>query len=243
MQAALDVVSLGRFAREKARVKVRQPMRRIRVLPRASDAPELTDDLRGQVSEELNVKEVLWGEGSVEDYADPSVKLQYPVLGAKYGADMKRLDGLVKGGSWKLAGDNLHVGDGPDFKLEPGEFVVEHAGREGYTVAQDANFFVVLDLALDPELLREGWAREVVRRVQDLRKKAGYHVADRIALYWSAEGPSDELARMMEEQGSYVAGETLAVELKAEKAEGAVDESTSLKLADGISVWVGVKKD
>jgi isoleucyl-tRNA synthetase len=243
MQAALDVVSLGRFAREKARVKVRQPMRRIRVLPRASDAPELTDDLRGQVSEELNVKEVLWGEGSVEDYADPSVKLQYPVLGAKYGADMKRLDGLVKGGSWKLAGDNLHVGDGPDFKLEPGEFVVEHAGREGYTVAQDANFFVVLDLALDPELLREGWAREVVRRVQDLRKKAGYHVADRIALYWSAEKPSDALARMVEEQGSYVAGETLAVELKAEKAEGAVDESTSLKLADGISVWVGVKKD
>lgn len=243
MQAALDVVSLGRFAREKARVKVRQPMRRVRVLPRADDAPELTDDLQGQISEELNVKEVAWADGTVEDYADPVVKLQYPVLGAKYGPDMKRLDGLVKGGSWKLAGDNLHVGDDPDFKLEPGEFVVQYAGREGFAVTQDANFFVVLDLALDLELVREGWAREVVRRVQDLRKKAGYHVADRITLYWSAEGPSDELNRMMDEQGSYVAGETLAVEVKREKAEEVVDEAASLKLADQLSVWVGVKRD
>ncbi|MBD3334221.1 MAG: isoleucine--tRNA ligase [Candidatus Eisenbacteria bacterium] len=240
MEMVLDIVRLGRYTREKARVKVRQPMRRVRVLPREENGEALGGELERQIAEELNVKEVLWEQDGVETYAEPAVKLDFKALGAKYGSEMKRLNELVRRGSWKLEGQRLAVGDAPDFRLDPEEFTIEYSGRDGYLVAQDARFFVVLDLALDPELVREGWAREMVRRVQDLRKQAGYHVADRISLHWAPTGKPEEVERMMAEQGAYVSGETLSAELVAQK--GVVDADATVDLGEGAGVWVGVKR-
>ncbi|MFH1754098.1 MAG: class I tRNA ligase family protein [Candidatus Latescibacterota bacterium] len=266
MRAVLDVVSLARFVREKAKVKVRQPMRRIRILPRESDVPELSGELKQQIAEELNVKEVVWGAGTtgdsgangttgktgtdegdaIKEFASPSVKLNFRTLGTKLGGDMKRLSSIVKSGSWTLSGEQLLAGDNPsapDFRLDPGEFNVTYEGHEGYAVAQDARFFVVFDLKLDPELIREGWAREVVRRVQDMRKTAGYHVADRISLYWSVESDPDEVKQMMDEQSDYITGETLTETVVYEKSEKGVDASSEVKLGETAKIWVGVKKN
>jgi isoleucyl-tRNA synthetase len=244
------VVSLARFVREKAKVKVRQPMRRIRILPRVEGVPELDDELKQQIAEELNVKEVNWETGAkaeaIQAFAAPTVKLDFRTLGAKVGGEMKRLSALVKKGAWSLSGEKLLVGENaaaPDFRLEPGEFSVTFEGKEGYAVAQDARFFVVLDLALDPELIREGWAREVVRRVQDLRKTAGYHVADRIVLHWSAEAGADDVGRMLDEQSEYITGETLAENMVTGKSKDDVDADSEVKLGDAAKIWVGVKKN
>ncbi|MBU1700257.1 MAG: isoleucine--tRNA ligase [Candidatus Eisenbacteria bacterium] len=262
MKVVLDVVSLARFVREKAKVKVRQPMRRIRILPRESDVPELSIELKQQIAEELNVKEVVWGAGAIgaaapaatspddiKEFAAPSVKLDFRTLGAKVGGEMKRLSGMVKKDLWTLSGEQLLVGENPsapDFRLDPGEFSVTYEGNEGYAVAQDARFFVVFDLLLDPELIREGWAREVVRRVQDMRKTAGYHVADRITLDWSSISGADEVKQMMDEQSDYITNETLTERLNeaslSEKTDKSVDASSEVKLGETAEIWVGVKK-
>jgi isoleucyl-tRNA synthetase len=244
MEAALAVVSLGRAAREKARVKVRQPLRRVRVLSLRDPLPSVDTRLLEEVREELNVKECLWGQGRVEDYATPRIRLNYPVLGERLGARLKEVDRHVKAGAWRLEEDGLVVGDDGGFRLQAGEYSVEYEAKEGYGVAHDLQRLVVVDLALEPELIREGWARETVRRIQDLRKKAGYHVADRIRLsYRVGDGEdAEEIRRMMEEHGQSIAGEVLAVEVEETENLEDTDASAKVPLGKSGELWVGVRR-
>ena len=140
---------------------------------------------------------------------------------------------------------SLHV-DG--YVLDPEEFEILFEGRAGTALAHDRYTMVVLDTAITPELRLEGWAREIVRGVQDLRKKAGYQVEDRIKVSWEVTAPgsgSDDglpsAFEVFETYGEYISGETLADELTAAAADGA-DRTAEVKLDGGRTVAIGVTK-
>ena len=164
------------------------------------------------------------------------LKLNFPVLGSKLGPAMKDVSKSAREGSWELgAGGRLRIA-GHD--LEPGEYDLQYVGREGRSAAQDHNLLVVLDTVLTPELRLEGFAREVVRSVQDMRKQAGYNVEDRIVLCYDSDDP--KVKELFGSHGGYIGNETLSAEIKAERQ--AVDQADELELEKGCRVWLGVRK-
>ncbi len=289
MSFVLRAVSLGRAAREKARVKVRQPLGKAWLVPMEGTLPvlgldeDLGDDLLCQIAEELNVKEIDVEQTDVTAFGTRSLKLNFPVLGKKYGARMKDLAAKAKavsegGGSGaggagaSDAGGARASGDGggnagaggagtagfeiddegrlhlEGYVLDPEEFEVSFEGREGTALAHDRYTMVVLDTEITDELRLEGWAREMVRAVQDLRKKAGYQVEDRIVLRYELPAAGElgkagaglpDPQEVMVRFGEYVRGETLASEVHAGRADG-VDEGVEVKLEKGVGAWVGV---
>jgi isoleucyl-tRNA synthetase len=246
---AQTVVSLGRSARNKASIKVRQPLREVVVrVPNRADEDALRR-VEPQVLEELNIKRIeLTPE--VGDLITYQIKPNFALLGPKYG---KRL-GAVREGLAALdpAGVAARVqadqpvavqvpGENETVELLPGEVVVETREREGFAVAQEGGLVVALDTELDDELLREGMARDLVRVINDMRKSAGFDVSDRITTYVQVEGPDDGDRRLAEgalqQFRDYIAAETLTSNLvEGEPVDGAYrqDEkvgSATLRLA------------
>ena len=127
---------------------------------------------------------------------------------------------------------------GPAVELLPEEVEVRTHGRQGYAVAEEKGVVVAVDVTLTPELAREGLARDLVRRVQTLRKEAGYQLDDRIVAYYQA---GDELAAVIEEWSDYVQAETLSLELVPGPVPGDVDGQASFNLGEH-PLTVGVKK-
>jgi isoleucyl-tRNA synthetase len=121
--------------------------------------------------------------------------------------------------------------------LAPDEILVTPQPREGFAVASEGGAVVALDTHLPPELVREGLARDVVRRIQDLRKKAGFEISDRIFTTVQADG---ELRAAIEEWSSYVKAETLSDDLRfgAPETGAAIDETR----LDGMPLLIGVTR-
>ena len=235
MEQVLSSVGLGRAAREKVQIKIRQPLGRMWILALDGTAPDLDDDLLAQVGQELNIKQVLVG-GDTDALVTRELKLNFAVLGTKLGAEMKVVSAAAKDGAWVLRDEGTAEIAG--HTLEPGEFDLRYVGRAGLTAAGDRNLLVVIDTAISEELLREGYAREMIRAVQDLRKQAGYNVEDRITVLYDTV---DERVRaVISTFGNYIAEETLARELCA-GCQGA-DQAAELEIEKGCGVRLGVKR-
>lgn len=236
MERVLSAVSLGRAAREKVQIKVRQPLGRMWVLSTDDRPLDFDPDLQSQISQELNVKTVLL-DGRAEDLVTRELKLNFAALGQKLGPAMKGVSKAAREGAWEQRPDGTVAVAG--HALEPGEYDLQYAGRSGFAAASERGLLVVLDTTVTAELRREGYAREIVRTVQDLRKQADYSVEDRISVLWeSADG---RIAEVLGEFGDYLAQETLATAVRREPG-GAVDQSAELELEKGLSVWLGVKR-
>ncbi len=250
MDFVLRAVSLGRAAREKARIKVRQPLAKMWIIPlqgaRALEKldPHLKDDLLSQIGEELNVKAIDLPVGDPDEFSKRGIRLNFAVLGKRLGPAMKEVQRKVEAGEYELATDGALLVAGE--KIGPEEYEIVYEAKDGVSLAHDRYTMVVFDVKITEELRLEGWAREIVRRVQDLRKKAGYNVEDRITVFHEAadSGDSDlpSASLVFERHGDYVAQETLAVQLVEGKGGGDVDASATVALAEGRSVWVGVKR-
>lgn len=253
MDSVLKAVSLGRAARERARVRVRQPLAKAWIVPLegrlglAGLDAELTDDLLGQIREELNIKELDVSQSDPSSFASRRIKLNFPLLGKKYGQAMKELSAKVQARDPKVdAAGRLHV-DG--YVLDPEEYEILFEPREDISLAHDHYTMIVLDTGITEDLRLEGWAREIVRRVQDLRKQAGYLVEDRIMLHYEVveaggEEAEDDLPHasgVFERYDEYIRAETLARALATERT-GDIDQSDEVKLDGGRRVWVGVRK-
>jgi isoleucyl-tRNA synthetase len=221
MDAARILSSLGRAAREKVRIRVRQPLRALHAaLP---DGRNMTPELVDLARDELNVKEIRFVE-SAGELVTLRGKPNYRSLGARFGKRTQEVADLVRA----VAGDALQALrrgaplvvtlDGQPVELadEDVEVVEEAAGElavesgEGYTVA--------LDPTLDDALRREGLARELVNRIQRFRRDLDLNVSDRIHLGVFGES---EIVAAAQEHADYIARETLAVELEAEPDGGA----------------------
>ncbi len=251
MDYVQKTVSLGRAAREKARVKVRQPLQQVWVIPLQggppldSLAPEVRKDLLGQIRDELNVKEIDTAHTDPRDFAAQRVKLNFPLLGRKYGSRVKELAAEVKAGTYRIDAEGTLHADG--FVLGPDEYELTFEPKGETAVAHDRGVLVVVDLHMTPGLRQEGWAREIVRTIQDLRKQAGYRVEDRIHVYYevtgSGPGTPSESAQVFRAHGEYIQAETLAERLWPQRpAPGVVERGSDVALEAGLGVWVGVKR-
>lgn len=217
---------------------MRQPLSRLWVFDLEEKRVELDDELRQQIAQELNVKQVITGQSS-EELVTRELKLNGPVLGPRLGPAMKDVTRAAREGDWSLEAEGLRIAGQ---LLVAGEFEIEYAGRDGYAAAQDRGRLVVLDTAITEELRREGHARDVVRFVQDLRKQAGYKVEDRIALFYEAarETEGGRVVRIFDAHGEYIAEETLSREIRRDRAE--VDLADELVLEKDLALWLGVKR-
>lgn len=189
MAAVLKVVSLGRAAREAARIRVRQPLPRLIASGPDQKAIEgiLQRELAAEIRDELNVKELLVVDRSGE-YCSIAVKPNLPVLGKRLGrrlgAVKTRLENLDPSELRTLESTGritLPV-DGEEIVLEDGDLLIQRTGKPGFAVAAEAGYMAALDTALSPALVQEGLARELINRIQNHRKKLGLSVSMRIRL-------------------------------------------------------------
>jgi isoleucyl-tRNA synthetase len=245
MALAMQVAALGRSARSTSNVKLRQPLARARVYA-GQQATGLTESLAELVTDELNVKGLEFVEQEA-DLVEYEIGLLPNLLGPKHGKRFPLLRRAVAGQSPGALARRFQAGlgvtvelddDGPAVELLPEEVEVRTHGREGYAVAEEKGVVVAVDVTLTPELAREGLARDLVRRIQTLRKEADYQLDDRIITYYQA---GDELEAVIQEWCDYVQAETLSLELVPGPVPGEVDGQDSFELGEH-PVTVGVKK-
>jgi isoleucyl-tRNA synthetase len=243
MALAMQVASLGRSARSTSGVKLRQPLSRARIYAgkRAVDLGDLAE----LVTDELNVKTLEFVDSEAE-LVQYQVGLLPSVLGPKHGKRFPLLrkavaamdaEPLVKRLQAGL-GVSVELDDGAVVELLPEEAEVRLQGREGYALAEEKGIVVAVDVTVSAELAREGMARDVVRRVQTLRKEADFQLNDRIVTYYDA---GEELNIVMVEWGDYIRAETLSLDLVAGPMPPEVAKQGSFKL-EGSPLTLGVRK-
>jgi isoleucyl-tRNA synthetase len=208
----LLVASLGRSARQRSGRKVRQPLSELMVFAPAA-AREAIRANETVLLEELNVKTLTFLDDA-GGYFGYVVKPNLPVLGKKIGSKIRFLQDYLKKAdptelvaSLKAGSINVDL-DGESVTLEEEEFLIEGISKEGTSGAESKGFVVVIDTELNDELIREGMVRDIVRQIQEMRKKASYDISDRIQLSLKATG--SELEKAVAEFQEYIEGETLA---------------------------------
>jgi isoleucyl-tRNA synthetase len=217
MAVVIKLVSLGHAARQKANRKVRQPLQQAAFSvgnPSERRALRAFHDL---VEDELNVKEVRLLDNATEAVSH-TIKPLPKQLGQKYGNKFPDIQKAVaaldseQAARTLLSGAPLHVKvEQDEYLVEPGDAEVRTQAKVGFSVAEEGAYLAALVTTLSPELITEGKAREFVRRVQDLRKKADLDVADRIRLVVEA---APGLRAALEAHREYVTTETLAVQME-----------------------------
>ena len=234
---ARTVVALGHSTRAQSKVKVRQPLRKAMIVA-GDEARRAILAQYDVITDELNVKALEFVEREVE-LVSYRVLPDLKKLGRKLGADLPR----VRAGLGQLdpaavvsavrAGQPVAVNG---ISLQPDEVIVQAVPREGLIVAGENSIVVGLDTTLDEALIAEGLAREVVRRVNDLRKAAGLNVSDRIALAYTA---SERLKQAIAAFADYIKRETLSEEL----SEGELpDGNAASDSFDGEQLTITIKK-
>jgi isoleucyl-tRNA synthetase len=238
-ELVMRIASLGRSARSKAQIKVRQPVGRLLVRPRDAREAAALERLKPQLLDELNVKSI---EASTDDAAFLSydVRPNLPRLGPRLGREVGTVARMLAEMDPRVIaaavskGESLFVG-GHD--LNPEDLLVTEKESAGFAVVHEAGYTVALDMALTPELEDEGLVRELTHRIQTLRRDAGFEIADRIVTYFDGDA---DVTRVMAEFGDYVAAETLSQQLvAASPAEGAYSETQQV---DGRRVTLGVQR-
>ena len=243
MALARQVASLGLAARSANNLKVRQPL--ARAMAFAGSRKSLNQELVDIITDELNVKRF--------DFVDEAGELVHfrilpdnKALGPRFGqvfpkvrAALAALDPSEVAAKVQAGTPVAFTVDGQDVELTASEVLVQTSPMEGLAVASDKGITVAVDATLTSELKAEGLARELVRRVQDMRKKANFNIDDRITTYYQVESPSPLLQDVLTNWMGYVCGETLTVELvNAAPPEGAFVEAQQV---DGESITLGVK--
>ncbi|MBN2795463.1 MAG: isoleucine--tRNA ligase [Clostridia bacterium] len=213
MDLIKSLVTLGRAARESVKIKVRQPIAKVML---DGKYKAIIEDLSDLIVEELNVKYVEFVE-DLSQYMNFSLKPNFknagPILGKNIGALGKALAGLnafetamtLEGGQSVVV--NLN---GEDFALNSDLVMVSIDAKDGFTVRMENNLFIMLDTNLTEELLAEGYAREMVSRIQQLRKSQDFEMMDHIRIEYAS---TDEFTKAIEAFRTYVMEETLADEL------------------------------
>ncbi len=215
MAVVQTVVTLGRSLRSEYDLKVRMPLKGIHVVTRDMNLQQNIDELKHLVMEELNVKEVWFGDEETS-LATYSAKPNFKELGPKLGAKIKPCAGQVAKLDTAAIAAVLHGGtvtvdlDGTAFEMGAADLLITRHPKEGLAVASEGEIVVALETALTPELEKEGLAREFVSRVQNLRKQKDFEVSDRIRVIFRG---SETLLAALSEHRKYVMEEVLALEL------------------------------
>jgi len=242
MEVVQRMVSLGRAARSSAQMRVRQPLGTAVMVPRTSEERSALERLAPIIAEELNVKavEVMADAGDRVSY---SLRPNLPVLGPRYGKDVGKIRGALEGAdaatvvSLLRAGESVQLGE---FELGGGDVLVGVEASEGWAAAEDGGYVALLDTSITPELRAEGLARELVRRLQDLRREADLDVSDRINVRYVLGSDAEALEGAFAAHGEYIAEETLALSIEA--GDGLDGGATSEASIDGMDVVLSLRR-
>ncbi len=212
MDLAYKIVKLGRSARNSENIKNRQPLSKM--LISVDTLPEYYGNI---VKDELNVKEVVLG-ADMSEYVNFEIKPNLPVLGKEYGRLIPKIkEELSKMNQMDLANkvkagkvETIFVDD-TEIALDSNNLLITMQGKEGYAFAGEGEVGVVLDTTITPELKEEGYLREILSKVQNMRKDKGFEVLDKINLYVSG---NDMLEEVVKKYADEIKRETLALNIE-----------------------------
>jgi isoleucyl-tRNA synthetase len=213
------LVELGRSARAESGVKIRQPLSR--ALVSAPGWVKISEEIKTHIAEELNILKLDGIHVAEADLVDVSVKANFRTLGTKYGADVQiiakaiasanhteMVKHLRENKSFNLVVDRANGSKSAEIDID--DLVVTETPRTGWSVTSHAGESLALDLTLTPELIQSGLVREVIRAIQEERKKIGLDVSDRITVNWNA---SDQVAAAIKSAVAEISAEVLATNL------------------------------
>ena len=223
MEEVLDVVVLGRACRNTANIKNRQPIGTMYV-----KAPKVMDKyFTDIIADELNVKEVKFAD-DVESFISYSFKPQLRTVGPKYGkllggirTALAEINGSKAMSDLKTNGVLVLDIDGNKVELTEEDLLIETAQTEGYVTESEGETAVVLDTNLTPELIEEGFVREIISKVQTMRKEAGFEVMDKIRV---SVKDNDKIIETMKANEAEIKSEVLAEEVVYGETDGYVKE-------------------
>ena len=219
MEHVLNAVVIGRACRNATNIKNRQPIGKMFI-----KAPwKLNDFFTDIIADELNVKSVEYKD-DVRDFTSYTFKPQLKTLGPKYGKLIGEIRNQLSSLDGNAAMDNLNkLGyitlqiNGAEIQLEKADLLIEMTQAEGYVASSDKGITIVMDTNLTPELIEEGFVRELVSKIQTMRKEAGFEVMDRIKVYVSG---NDRIADIMERNSAQIKGVVLADEIVRDSMAG-----------------------
>ncbi len=237
MDEVLKIVVMGRAARNTANIKNRQPIGQMFVKAPHS-LPVFYQEI---IEEELNVKKVVFTD-DVRDFTSYSFKPQLKTVGPKYGKQLGNIKNALADINGNEAMDTLNetgaltfTFDGSEVVLTKEDLLIDTAQTEGYVSEGDNTITVVLDTNLTPELLAEGFVRELISKIQTMRKEAGFEVMDHILVY---SQDNEKIADILKAHEEEVKSEVLAENIILDKTSGYVKEWN----INGENVTLGVEK-
>lgn len=219
MDELLKIVVLGRACRNAANIKNRQPIGKMYV-----KAPlELKDFYLDIIADELNIKEIEFAE-DVESFISYSFKPQLKTVGPKYGKllngirqELSSLDGAKAMKGLKENGALKFEVNGAEVVLTEEDLLIETAQMDGFVSESDGDTSVVMDTKLTPELIEEGFVREIISKVQTMRKEAGFEVTDKISV---SARDNDKILKVMKDHEEEIKSEVLAEEMLLGETKG-----------------------
>ena len=223
MADLLEIVVMGRAARNTANIKNRQPIGTMYV----KSEFQLSEFYKEIIEDELNVKEVVFKD-DIADFISYSFKPQMRTVGPKYGKLLNKiktvlseLDGNKAMAELKSTGELKLDIDGQEIVLLEEDLLIDMAQMEGYVSESDHTITVVLDTNLTPELIEEGFVRELVSKIQTMRKEAGFEVMDKIRVYAK---DNDKIVDIMKNHGDEIKSEVLAEDIVTGETKGYAKE-------------------
>lgn len=238
---AQDIVSMSLALRRKVNIKVRQPLSTLMVPALDADMRSMLEAISGLVKDEINVKELKIVSGD-ENIIVKSARPDFKKLGPKHGKNMKAVAEAIKSldhaAVAALEADgyiNLTI-NGVETRVDACDVDIISEDIPGWLVANSGSVTIALDVTVTPELKREGIAREIVNRVQNIRKQSGFEVTDRINLVFSSSEATDEAIR---EHADYISRQVLANSLEIAPVDETA-EGVSLLDIDDVNIYVKI---
>ena len=222
MDLVRDLISTGRMVREENKIKVRQPLSEILI---NGEYEAILGDLTNLIKEELNVKEVVFVK-DLATYMNFNIKPNFKEVGKTFGPKIKAYSELLltlsREDETKLLNNENIVAkfEGEDLEITPNMVDIRIEAKEGFNVGMQNNKFVILNTEITDELYLEGLAREIVSKVQNLRKEKGFEIMDRITLYYNGD---EDINKCFDTYKELIASETLATDVKKEVKGEEVD--------------------
>ena len=237
MEEVLDIVVMGRAARNAANIKNRQPIGTMFV--KAENA--LGEMYQEIIADELNVKKVAFTD-DVRDFTSYTFKPQLKTVGPKYGKFLGGIKQYLASVDGNAAMDTLNATgnlsfdvNGETVVLRKDDLLIDMAQKEGYVSQADNNLTVVLDTNLTDELIEEGMVREVISKIQTMRKESGFEVTDKIVIYVSG---NDKISEIVKANAEEMKGDVLALDIKY----GELTANSKEWNINGETVTLGVEK-
>jgi isoleucyl-tRNA synthetase len=240
VRAVMKVSSLGRAARSKANIKVRQPLAKVLVKAKSGREREGLKQLATQVLDELNVKEMefIKDEAQVLEF---EVKPNLPLLGPKYGKEIGKIVDALRNADAAAVARDIQAGRDLivlNHRLSPNEILLATHDKSGYATATGGGYTVAISTHIPPKLVDEGIAREIVHRLQTMRRNAGFDIPDYIVSYYSGD---EAIEQVIAEFTDYIKQETLSRQLIKGLPER--DSYSEEHRIDGFEVMLGVRKE